>query len=147
MTGINVKTMFHHEEDSVTVAVIATVDTEDVVVNILKLSIKKILEDNSTELPNVIDTFNDLEVTGYLPSCMLLHIVIMFFICTYQLVFAVQCNCDTRAKPNLVNAICMGANVPPCIMINNGYQVNCSLYSYVRFLLLLVVFYLVVRSK
>ena len=81
MTGINVKTMFHHEEDSVTVAVIATVDTEDVVVNILKLSIEKILKDNSTELPNVIDTFNDLEVTGYFPSCMLLHIVIMFFIC------------------------------------------------------------------
>ena len=79
VTDIQVKTMFHREEDLVTVAVITSVDTDDLAVNELKLSIKKILNDNegnSTGALNIIDTFNDLEVTGYLPSCMLLYILL-----------------------------------------------------------------------
>ena len=82
MTDIHVKTIFHHEGDSVTVAVVATVYTDDVAVNELKLSIAKILKDNSSESPNVIDTFNDLDVTGYLPSCMLM-LSIHMHACTY----------------------------------------------------------------
>ena len=72
MTDIYVKTIFHRGEDSLTVAVVATVHTDDVAVNILRLSMAKILKDNSSELPNVIDTVNNLEVTGYLPSCTLM---------------------------------------------------------------------------
>ena len=42
----------------------------------------------------------------------------------YQLVFAVQCSCNARAVLNSVNPICMGANVPPCVMMDNTFQVR-----------------------
>ena len=87
VTDVYVKTMFHHEEDSVTVAVIASVATEDLMVKILKLSITKILSDsmdNSSNSQNIINTFSDLEVTGYLPSCMLLYINnVHAFVCVF----------------------------------------------------------------
>lgn len=81
VTDMYVKTLFHREEGSVTVSVVATVDAKDVAVVKLNFSIAKILNDNSSESPNVIDTFNDLEVTGYLPSCMLM-LSIHMHVCT-----------------------------------------------------------------
>ena len=76
---MHIETLFHREEESVTVAVIATVDRDDIAVNDLKLSIIKWLravrddpQDNTT---NSIDTISDVEVTGYLPSCMLIIVI------------------------------------------------------------------------
>ena len=79
VTDIRIETLFHREEETITVAVIGTVYRDDIAVNDLKLSIIKWLKadrdspkDNTTESLNPIDTISDVEVTGYLPSRMLI---------------------------------------------------------------------------
>ena len=84
MTDISVKPLFHNDEDLVTVAIIATVDREPTV-NLLKsLLIRKL---NNSKSLDVVHTVDDIEVTGYSPSCMLLYYVNAYFI----LLLLLQC--------------------------------------------------------
>ena len=84
VTDISVKPLFHNDEDLVTVAIIATVDREPTV-NLLKsLLIRKL---NNSKSLDVVHTVDDIEVTGYSPSCMLLYYVNAYFI----LLLLLQC--------------------------------------------------------
>ena len=65
VTDISFKSLTYHDEDLLTVAIIAAVDGEPMT-DSLKSSLTKRLKLQSL---NVVDTLNDVEVTGYLPSC------------------------------------------------------------------------------
>jgi len=41
----------------------------------------------------------------------------------------VSCNCRDRVESNSVNRVCMGASVPPCIVVQNNYQVKFCLFK------------------
>ena len=88
VTNINVKTLFHPGEDLVEVTVITTVTVvqDPAAVIMLKLTIRKINGGSNSTQPLIID---NLTVTGYLPSGMLLCVnTVLLYVIVYLFLFA-----------------------------------------------------------